>query len=353
MSQASTLASLNRWARDMAKSVAAHTGGVRLYHHLRDREALTVIMLHRVLPKAMYAELGTDPGYTLSTEVLERFVSFLCVNYSVVGLPDVLEARRGVRPLPPRPLLITFDDGWDDNVRYAAPVFAGAGVPWTLFVAAEPIGASGPWWQETLLQALRTGRASFRDLLKMATGATGAGKDLREDPELVLLTSFGALDAAHRDRILAQINERKSRPDMASWDGLRSLLGANVSIGAHGFSHLPLTMLDDPGRDLLQARELLRSNLGPDAIVSLSFPHGRYDTKVLAATRALGFELIFTSDAVLNLCPGGRLPHDTIGRISVEEHSICDDRGDFDSGRAERWLMLRKRQLSAQGICHA
>jgi len=344
MPQASTFASLNRWARDMAKSVATHTGGVRLYHRLRDRDALTVIMLHRVLPKAMIAELQADPGYTISTDLLERLVSFLRVNYTIVGLPEVLAARRGIRSLPSLPLLITFDDGWDDNVRHAAPVLAGLGVPWTLFVAAGAIGADAPWWQETLLQALRTGRASYRDLWRLAAGAD---KEPLDNSDLALLSAFGALEAERRDSLLARIYKRGSRPDMADWDGLRSLLGGDVSIGVHGFSHLPLTMLDDPGQDLLQARELLRSNLGPDAIVSMSFPHGRYDTKVLAAARALGFDLIFTSDAVLNACPGGWPVHDTIGRISVEGDWICNSQGEFDSGRAERWLMLRKRQLAA------
>ncbi|MBC8038692.1 MAG: polysaccharide deacetylase family protein, partial [Rhizobiales bacterium] len=289
---------------------------------MRDRDALTVIMLHRVLPKAMVAALEADPGYTISTDVLERLASFLRANYTIVGLPEVLDARRGLRPLPSHPLLITFDDGWDDNVRHAAPVLAGLGVPWTLFVAAGAIGTGAPWWQETLLQALRTGRAPYRDLCAMA----GTDKEPHDNSELVLLRAFGALEVGRRDSLLAQVNERKSCPDMASWDGLRSL-GADVSIGVHGFSHLPLTMLDDPGQDLLQAREVLRSHLGPDAIVSMSFPHGRYDTKVLTATRALGFELIFTSDAVLNVCPGGWLAHDTIGRISVEESRVCDDRG--------------------------
>ena len=347
MSEASTLASLNRWARDMAKSVAARTGGVRLYHQLRDREALTVIMLHRVLPKEMYAELEADPGYSTSTDVLKELVLFLKVNYTIVGLSEVLEARRGTRPLPPHPLLITFDDGWDDNVRYAAPILADLNVPWTLFAAAGAVNTGAPWWQETLLQALRTGRASYRDLMGMAIGQTGTDKEPRENPELALLTVYDGLDAARRDSLLARINERKPRPDMASWDGLRGLLGGKVSIGVHGFRHLPLTMLDDPGQDLLQARELLGSKLGPEAITSLSYPHGRYDAKVLAATRALGFELIFTSDAVLNACPGGWLPYDTIGRISVDGDWICNDQGEFDPGQAERWLMLRKRQLAA------
>jgi len=331
----------------MAKSVAARTGGVRLYHQLRDREALTVIMLHRVLPQAMYAEREPDPDYTIPTDILERLVRFLRANYTLVGLPELLEARRGTRPLPPHPLLISFDDGWDDNVRYAAPILAAQGAPWALFVAAGAVATGKPWWQETLLMALRSRRASYRELWDMAAAATGAESEPCDNRELALLTAYGALEPGRRDGLLARVCERKSGADMADWNGLRTLLGADVGIGVHGFSHLPLTLIDDPDRDLLQARALVHSNLGPSSVTTMSFPHGRYDAKVLAATRALRFELIFTSDAILNSCPGGWLPYDTIGRISVEAANICDPQGEFDAGCAERWLMLRKRQMAA------
>ena len=273
----------------MAKSAAARTGGVRLYHHLRDREALAVIMLHRVLPKAMYAEHEPDPDYTISTDILERLVQFLRANYTLVGLPELLEARRGIRPLPPHPLLITFDDGWDDNVRYAAPILAAQGAPWALFVAAGAVATGAPWWQETLLMALRSRRASYRDLWEMATGGTGVDNEPCDNRELALLTAYGALEPKRRDALLARVCERKSGADMADWNGLRGLLGTQAAIGVHGFSHLPLTMIDNPEQDILQARELVRSNLGPASVISMSFPHGRYDAKVLAVTRALSF----------------------------------------------------------------
>ena len=345
MAETSTLAPLTRWARGMAKSVAARTGGVRLYHRLRDREALTVIMLHRVLPRAVYAAEDPDPCYTISTELLRRLVAFLRANYTIVDLSAVLDARRGLRPLPPHPVLITFDDGWDDNLRYAAPVLSELGVPWTLFVAAGAVGVSQAWWQETLLKALRTGRASYLELWRMANAGTGTQPQSGEIRDLALLTAFAALDPRRRDDLLAPFLEHKSAPDIADWNGLRAL-DSYASVGAHGFSHMPLTMLDDPARDLLQARELLRTHLGPGATASLSFPHGRYDAKILTAARALGFELIFTSDAVLNSCPGGWLSQDTVGRISVEESQVCDRSGEFDPGQAERWLMLRKRQAA-------
>ena len=180
----------------------------------------------------------------------------------------------------------------------------------------------------------------------MATAGTAASQAPGDDRELALLNVFGALDPQRRDSLLARVCEHKSEPDMADWDGLRGL-GGNVSIGVHGFSHLPLTTLDNPERDLFAGRELLRSHLGAAATVTMSFPHGRYDAKVLTVARTLDFELLFTSDAVLNNCPGGWLPYDTIGRISVEASRICNHRGEFESGQAERWLMLRKRKSAA------
>lgn len=342
MAEANTLTSLKRWARGMAKSAASRSGGVRLYHHLRDRDALTVVMLHRVLPKAAYAEQEPDPTYTITTDLLARLVAFFRANYTIVGLADVLQARRGTTPLPSHPLLITFDDGWDDNVRHAAPILAELGVPWTLFIAADAVGKPQPWWQEILLKALRTGRASYAQMWEMAKAGA---PEPRENRSLALLNAFGALDPQRRDSLLARFVKPQSAPDMADWNGLRGL-GANVGIGAHGFSHLPLTMLDDPQRDMSEARELLRSQLGPAAGLSMSFPHGRYDAKILTAARALGFELIFTSEAVLNSCPQGRLNTDTIGRIEIDASQVCDRNGEFDPGQAERWLMLRKRRAA-------
>lgn len=342
MAKASTLTSLKRWARDMAKSAAARTGGVRLYHHLRDSDALTVVMLHRVLPAAAYAEQEPDPTYTISTDLLARLVGFFRANYTLVSLAEVLKARRGLDPLPSHPLLITFDDGWDDNIRYAAPILAELRVPWTLFVAAGAVDKRQPWWQETLQKALRTGRASYGEMWHMAKADS---PEPRENRGLALLNAFGALEPQRRDDLLARFVKPQSAPDMADWNGLRGL-GSHVSIGAHGFSHLPLTMLDDPERDLREARELLGSHLGAAATLSLSFPHGRYDAKILTAARALGFELIFTSDAVLNSCPQGRLNHDILGRIEIDASQVCDPKGEFDPSRAERWLMLRKRQAA-------
>ena len=74
---------------------------VVLYHHVGDENDLTRCL-----------------GCTTSEETFESHVDWFSRNYDVVSLSDVLSDR----PLPPRALLITFDDPkTDKNSAICAP----------------------------------------------------------------------------------------------------------------------------------------------------------------------------------------------------------------------------------------
>ena len=82
-------------------------------------------------------------------------MAFLRRHYAIVGLKEVLDAQARIKPLPRRAVLITFDDGWYDNLAHALPALAGT--PWTLFAAANALLEPDCWWQETLLWTMRSG----------------------------------------------------------------------------------------------------------------------------------------------------------------------------------------------------
>ena len=330
--------------RRLAKTIAVKSGGLSLYHRFKHRERLTVLMFHRVLPEHLMG--GADEEYTISTALLERLTKFTAAHYNVVDLKDVLMSRRREKPLPSFPLLVTFDDGWDDNAAHAAPVLAAANIPWTLFAATDAISSGEKWWQEVLFDALRTGRASYGDLWALAAGDNRPKADMDTDPDLSILMLYGALPPAKRDDLLNRHLDGSSMQvtprHMATWDTLRALQNSGVSIGGHGASHLPLTMLADPMNDLRQAQSVMRRQLGESACTTMSFPHGRYSPAIAEAARDLGTQLLFTSDPVLNKCAGGWLESDMIGRISISTSSVADDRGRLDLERAMPWLMLRQ-----------
>ena len=53
---------------------------------------------------------------------------------------------------------------------------------------------------------------------------------------------------------------------------------------------------------------------------------------------------MFTSDPVLNPCPGGWLSSDVLGRISVTAAAVGNSTGRIAEERLAAWLMLRNRK---------
>src|SRR5204862_6462518 len=59
------------------------------------------------------------------------------LGYTVVSLEQVLDHYVGGAALPPRAILVTFDDGYRDNLENAVPILRRHGYPAVIFV---PIG---------------------------------------------------------------------------------------------------------------------------------------------------------------------------------------------------------------------
>ncbi len=330
--------------KKLIKSAAFQLGGFKLWHRSRNRDCLSVLMFHRVLPQDEMERLNADPLYTVTPELLGQVAEFLKRYYTPVGLEDVLASREGIRPLPPYPVLITFDDGWRDNLDYAAPVLEKAGMPWVLFAATEAVSAPESWWQEVLQWALRSERVSYDELWAAASG----NGDARSSQSMIsLLLRYGALSDERRTEILepfaAEMRALYGGDLALGADGLRLLRKGRVGIGAHGSSHLPLALVDRAEKDIAMAKSWLSEHVDVTTEHSISFPHGRYDARALRAARDAGYRLLFTSDPVLNPCPRGWLASDLLGRIPISTHSVVQE-GRVAGEKIAPWLFLRDRQ---------
>src|SRR5215218_910914 len=98
---------------------------------------------NRTLRVLMYHKVNDLPGNPLTMPVSlfdEQMDQLRELGYSVVGLEAVLDHYVDGKPLPPQAVLITFDDGYHDNLENAARVLSKYGYPAVLFV---PIGYLG------------------------------------------------------------------------------------------------------------------------------------------------------------------------------------------------------------------
>src|SRR6266851_1080882 len=201
----------------------AYAGGVLgALHRVQHRDTLTVVMFHRVTAVGNLAATNADPGYSVAAPLFAECLGFFRQHYTVIGLEQLRMSLRDGAPLPAHSLLITFDDGWQDNVSVALPILHGQGCPAAVFIAADILAQTTSWWwQEVLLRALRSGGASWDQLWTLARGAASPAAE----PELALLACYGALEPAERRRLLAPFvgDAAEEGAHMIGLDGLREL----------------------------------------------------------------------------------------------------------------------------------
>jgi len=330
---------------EAAKVCCDRLGLLAAFHRLVNRDTLTVVMFHRVLPPGAMA--GADPDYTVSDSLFSQCLAFFRRHYTIVGLDEVLAAQSGGTRLPRRGLLITFDDGWDDNLAFAVPQLAGQAVPALVFVSTDGVADDARWWwQEVLLAAIRQNRAGIEALWNAVPGDPSPPPD--GERILRLLVRYGACAPEVRRKVLEPFAAAGSGRHMLTPARLRSLAEAGIAIGSHGAGHLPLTMIADPGADIEHARRALADWLAGEAGAALSFPHGRHSPAVIAAAFSAGYRLLFTSDTILNTLIRGR-PARILGRIEIPAHEIADRHERLQSHRLAAWLFLRPRRNADLG----
>jgi len=305
-------------------------------------------MFHRTLSPDDPRWASCDPDYTLRRDLFVRALAFFGAHYNVVSLQDVLDARRGGRRLPPRALLLTFDDGWADNADHALPELQRVGMPAVMFVVADAVGRRQPFWQERLIAAWRLGRIRVADV-SAAMGIDNAlPAEADTEHELAalraLIARIEALPPANRESLLATFDA--SMDDglrhMVDTDELAGLRAGGVDLGLHGKRHVRMTEAEDLDSELAGAREALRRVLGDaDAsrMTTMSFPHGVYDMAIAERALQAGYELLFTSEPVLN--PTAGAPGWLLGRTGFETDTVLDSRGRF---RADwlAWYLFRR-----------
>ncbi|HNW45278.1 MAG TPA: polysaccharide deacetylase family protein [Elusimicrobiales bacterium] len=99
-----------------------------------------------------YHKIGTPPPGSklrelwVSPEKFRAQVKFLVDNgYKTLLFSDLLKAYKENAPLPERSVLITFDDGYENNYLTAWPILRELGAKGNIFVVFNTIGKANLW----------------------------------------------------------------------------------------------------------------------------------------------------------------------------------------------------------------
>src|SRR2546429_5129157 len=101
----------------------------------------------RTLRALMYHKVNDLPGNPVTVPISlfdEQMAQLRDLGYQPVGLEEVIAHYVEAKPLPPGATLITFDDGYRDNLENALPVLRKHGYQAVLFVPIGFLGESRP-----------------------------------------------------------------------------------------------------------------------------------------------------------------------------------------------------------------
>lgn len=261
-------------------------------------DVFTVLLYHRIgYPRGHTA---LDPSLISATpEGFEAQVAYLAAHRHVLSLEELLAVRRGCARLPPRAVVITFDDAYRDFATYAWPTLRRHRVPATLFVpTGYPDRSEHAFWWDRLHTALHgTSRPSARlpwgavplrnaaERRQAFRAVSGAVKTLEHAPAMALV-----------DAIESELDVPPATGSVLGWDELRRLAREGLALAPHSRTH-PLLDRLDPAQleDEIHgsARDLERE-LGA-APPAFAYPGGGHSAAVVDCVRRAGFELAFTT----------------------------------------------------------
>jgi peptidoglycan/xylan/chitin deacetylase (PgdA/CDA1 family) len=220
------------------RTIGETVSGVGALDGEADR-TLRVLMYHKV------NDLWPNPTTVPTAVFAEQMALLEALGYTPVSLDAVLAHYLDGAPLPARAVLLTFDDGYRDNLENALPILREHGYPAVLFV---PIG--------------------FLD-------------DARPLPHEESLRLLGV------------------RNETVDWDELAELEAGGIRVESHGIGHRPLSELEpaEATREIALSKLRLEDRLGRE-VVAFAFVKGSladYRPEHASLVQQAGYRLAFTS----------------------------------------------------------
>lgn len=240
----------------------------------------------------------------VSPHNFEDQLRYFASSANVISLPDYLDCVTRGRALPRHAVVITFDDGYKDNLTQAVPLLRRYNLPATFFLATDYIGTGKMKWEDQLSCLLRRTQVTTLSLDIPPASETFSldGEPGRFKVINQLVSKFARLDSLKRQQLLEQLQQALGVPCgdsgdlMLTWDDVREMANTpGITIGAHTASHCHLSQISDAdiSREIVSAKAQIEANI-PHKVTAFSYPYGDLNDTAVDVLRANGFDCAAT-----------------------------------------------------------
>lgn len=199
---------------------------------------IPILMYHKVLPQA---DRSRHKIYVTCQQFAQHMQFLAKYRFTPITFKDYFAFRDGDKPLsnfPRKPIIITFDDGYENNLHYALPIMQRYGFKGVLFALGGQI-------------------------------------------------DYNKWDA----------DEGEPRHRLLNAEQLRTMAAAGFEIGAHSLTHphLPILSSEVADMEITQSKQRLEQWL-QQPVISFAYPYGDYNNSIKALVEKAGFTCALATD---------------------------------------------------------
>ena len=252
-------------------------------------------LFHRVNPQR---DKLWDP---MDVALFDKCIRYISKNYSVVQLEELFFDSTQLKSKN-KFATILFDDGYKDNIEYAASILDKNRVKASFYVVTDCIEKNVPTWTYIIDYTFLHTRKSKIDLVYDFLPAELKVSELKDNkarteyarklkPALKQLNHFNRAEIM--TSIISAFDDIELPKLMMNWNDLQELKSVGHYIGSHTITHCMLgTMTDehDIRTELLESGTAIEKHLGHFPL-TISYPVGSYNHTTTKLSREVGYKI--------------------------------------------------------------
>lgn len=275
-------------------------------------DKVVVLNYHRLRPAGATAATPFDDGvFSATADQFFQQMTWLKGHARILseqGLIDQIVTNGYQRPNRPS-VVVTFDDGYEDNYSLAYPILKSLQIPAIFFIATGMIGERKLGWWDVLAYLIKRCRKPSLVIHGHEYAMQNNRLKIIEDLQL-RMKQYPRGRIHHEIRLISAAAETDLPSDeiqdgeLMTREQIREMAANRITIGSHGHTHQALSCLDEREQEaeLMVSKQFLEETTG-QPVRSVSYPFGRYQyipPSIQDAARKTGYQLGFTSDFGVN-----------------------------------------------------
>lgn len=291
---------------------------------------LIILAYHRVMPEIDDFQFD-NKLISATPSQFEWQVKYIKSNYNLISFEHLALLRRSGQPVPERSIIITFDDGFDDNYLYAYPILKKHNAKASFFISTDYIGSEKIFWFDWVVFLCNKLKEDI--VIKVDPSGESVHLYMEQDKTEMIqscLSFLKRINDEDRKKAIKQlelsvpldvVDSKFSRA--MSWDMVKEMHdGELAEIGSHAKSHAILSQLNDEdlNDEVNDSRKIISEKLS-STCSTLSYPVGgatAYNDNVVEAVKKAGYGYAVTYMPGLNIL--GETSDYLLKRLHVEKY---------------------------------